>query len=268
MSGIWSFVGALCGASLILLPADPTAARSSRLDRVLASSTLAVCIRPDYHGIAYRHPITQQIVGLDADLAREFAKDLGVGLQFVDSTFATLIADVTNDRCDIAMFGIAITPGRSRFLRFTSPYLSSGIYAITTRSNRRIREWADIDRRGVVVAVLRGTVQELVMSAMLKDATLRVLDSAHARELEVESGRADVFMTNYPYSRRMLDNSEWARLVSPPQPVHPTPYAFAVAPDDDGWHARVEAFVATVKRDGRLLGLARRHKLESIVVVR
>lgn len=264
----WLLVALVGGLLLHGQPAVPGPAPSSRLDRVQASSQLAVCIWPGYHGISYRHPITQEIVGLDADMAREFAKDLGVGLRFVDSTFASLIADVTGDRCDVAMFGIGVIPSRSRFLRFASPHLASGIYAITTRSNRRIRDWADIDRRGVVVAVLRGSVQESAMSATLKEATLLVLDSPEARERDVESGRADVFMTDYPYSRRMLDGSDWARLVSPPTSYHLTPYAYAVAPGDDRWHARLEAFVSAVKRDGRLLDRARRYKLESIVVER
>lgn len=269
MNGARWLLGVLVGGLLLLLqPAVPGAAPMSRLDRVLASSQLAVCIWPEYHGISYRHPVTQEIVGLDADMAREFANDLGVGLRFVDSTFASLIADVTGGRCDIAMFGIGVIPSRSRFLRFTSPHLASGIYAITTRSNRRIRDWADIDRQGVVVAVLKGSVQESVMSGALKEATLLVLDSPQAREREVESGRADVFITDYPYSRRMLDGSDWARLVSPPKSYHLTPYAYAVAPGDNRWLARVEEFVAAVKRDGRLLDRARHYKLESIVIER
>ena len=163
------------------------------------------------------------------------------------------------------MFGIGITPARAEKLRFTRPHLVSDIYAITTRSNRRIRDWSDIDKPGVVVAVLKGTFQESVLREKLKAATLVVVDNPRARDQEVESGRADVFMTDYPYSRRMLDNVDWARLVSPPTAYHLTSYAYATRPGDEPWHARVEQFVAAIKRDGRLLESARRHKLDPIV---
>ena len=93
-----------------------------------------------------------------------------------------------------------------------------------------------------------------------------MLDTPHAREQEVQSGRADVFMTDYPYSRRMLDNHDWARLVSPSASYHVTPYGWAMAPGDDAFHARVERFITAIKTDGRLLESARRHGLESIVV--
>jgi cyclohexadienyl dehydratase len=94
---------------------------------------------------------------------------------------------------------------------------------------------------------------------------LLVLDTPFAREQEVQSGRADVFVTDYPYSQRFLANADWARLISPPTAYHLTPYAYAMVPGDDPWHSRIERFVAAIKRDGRLLEAARRHQLEAIV---
>jgi len=238
-----------------------------RLDRVRASGTLRVCVWPDYFGITYRNPRTQELSGIDVDLARALAKDLGLTVAFVDSSFARLVDDVTADRCDVAMFAVGVTPARAEKLRFTRPYLKSDIYAVTTRTNRRIRRWEDIDRQGVVVAVAKGTYHEPVMRSKLERAKLVVLDTPFAREQEVESGRADVFMTDYPYSQRMLQNAEWARLVAPAAPYHLTPYAYAVAPGDDVWLARVDRFVTDIQRDGRLLEAARRHRLDAIVVL-
>ena len=238
-----------------------------RLDRVLKSGALRVCIWPDYYGITYRNPRTLELSGIDIDLAHEFAKDLGVTVRFVDSSFVALTQDVGGDRCDVAMFAVGITPARAEKVRFTAPYLESDIYAVTTRTNRRIRDWDDIDKPGVVVAVAKGTYHEPVMREKLRHATLAVLDTPFAREREVESGRADVFMTDYPYSRRMLRNADWARLVAPRAAYHPTPYAYAVAPGDERWHARVDRFVADIKRDGRLLTAAKRHQLDPIAIL-
>ena len=240
----------------------------SRLDTVLTNRTLRVCIWPDYYGISYRNPRTRQLSGIDVDLAQHLAKDLGARLEFVDSSFARLVEDLTQNRCDVAMFAIAITPERAARLRFTQPHLASDIYAITTRSNRRVRDWNDIDQPGVVVAVAQGTFHEPVMKTKLRAARLVVTATPQGREQEVESGRADVFMTDYPFSRRMLETTDWARLIAPPGEYHKVSYAYAVAPGDDGWHARMEQFVARIKQDGRLLEAAKRHKLDPIVVPR
>lgn len=244
----------------------PAEAQSSRLDRVQVARELRVCIWPDYYGISYRNPKTQELSGIDIDLAREFARDLGVDVRFVDSAFSTLFDDMRMDRCDIAMFAIGITAARAEKLRFSQPYLVSDIYAITTRSNRRIKDWADIDQPGVVVAVAKDTYHEPVMRAKLKVAKLLVTATPQGREEAVESGRADVFMTDYPFSRRMLQTTDWARLIAPPATYHLTSYAYAMQPGDDRWHTRVENFVAAIKRDGRLQEAARRHKLDPIAV--
>lgn len=250
---------------LALIRPDAVSAIESRLDRVMSDRVVRVCIWPDYYGITYRNPKTQQLSGVDIDMALELGRDLGVAVLFVDSSFARLIDDVTQNRCDIAMFAIGITPARAGKLRFTQPHLSSEIYAIATRANRRINDWSDIDKDGTVVAVAKGTLHEPVMKEKLRFAQLLVLDTPFAREQEVRSGRADVFMTDYPYGQRFLVNADWARIIAPPGPYHVTPYAYAVRPGDDRWHARVEEFVSNIKRDGRLLESAKRHNLLPIV---
>jgi ABC-type amino acid transport substrate-binding protein len=107
---------------------------------------------------------------------------------------------------------------------------------------------------------------EPVMRAMLRHAELVSIRPPATRERELQAGRVDVFMTDYAYSRRVLDNAEWARVMAPDRPVHPVGYAYAVAPGDDAWLARVDRFVADIKRDGRLASAARTFKLEPIVV--
>ncbi|GAB3192133.1 ABC transporter substrate-binding protein [Hydrogenophaga aquatica] len=251
--------------SFFFLLAHGHAAEPDKLSQIQASKVLRVCIWPDYYGISYRNPRNQQLTGIDIDNAHELARELGARAEFVDSSFATLMDDVRADRCDIAMFAIGITPARQERLRFTQPHLASDIYAITTTTNRRIRSWADIDRTGTVVVVAKGTLHEPVMRERLKAAQLRVVDTPAAREQEVQSGRADVFMTDFPFSRRMLDHNDWARLVAPTETYHITPYAWAMRPGDDRFHARVEQVLTDMKRDGRLLAHARRHGLEPIV---
>ena len=203
--------------------------KESRLDRLMVSKVLRVCIWPDYYSITYRNPKTQQLSGIDIDMALELGKDMGLAVRFIDSSFAKLIDDVTQDRCDVAMFAVGITPARQTKLRFTQPHLASDIYGVTTKTNRRIKTWRDIDQPGAVVAVAKGTLHEPVMKDKLKQAQLMVLDTPFAREQEVQSGRADVFMTDYPYSQRFLANADWARLVVPDNAYHITPYAYALA---------------------------------------
>jgi ABC-type amino acid transport substrate-binding protein len=241
-------------------------AGADRLERIRAAGTLRVCIWPDYYGITFRNPKSGELSGIDEVLSRELAKDLGVKVAHVDTTFATFVADLLADRCDVAMFGVGMLPERAAKVRFTQPYLRSDIWAVTTRTHPSVRSWEDIDRPGRVVAVQAGTFMEPVMKSVLKHAELVSVKLPATRERELQAGRADVFMTDYAYSRRVIDNHEWARVMPPERPIHPLGYAYAVAPGDDAWLARVDRFVSDVKRDGRLLAAARSFKLDPIVV--
>jgi ABC-type amino acid transport substrate-binding protein len=236
------------------------------LQRVESTGLLRVCIWPDYYGVSWRNPRTQQLSGIDIVLSAALAKDLGVRLQYVDSSFAQLLPDLLQDRCDIAMHAVAMLPSRAEKLRFSKPYLQSDIYGITTRSHRGIRSWQDIDQPGVRVAVAAGTFMQPVMAAALKQAELVVVKAPQTREQELESGRVDVFMTDYPYSRHLLDNADWTRLVSPQQPFYVLPYAYAVKPGDAPWLQRINQFVNDIRGDGRLKAAARQHGLDNILL--
>lgn len=239
--------------------------KETRLDKIYKADKLRVCIWPNYYGISYLDQRTQKLIGIDTDLAKELASDLKVQVEFIPSSFATLIEDVTTNKCDIAMFAIGNTKSRREKLRFSTPHLSSDIYAITTKTNKKIKSWDDIDKKGVVVAVAKGTYHEPVMRSRLKNAELLVVNSYKAREQEVLSGRADVFMTDYPFGKRMLAKTDWAKLITPPKTYHMTPYAWAMDYGDDAFYKRVEIFIQGVKKDGRLLALAKKNGLEPII---
>ena len=240
-------------------------AQYNSLDEILKEKELRVCVWPEYYGISYLDIRTQQFIGIDSDLAKEFAKDLGVNLTFINSSFATLIDDITNSKCHIAMFAIGNTPQRREKIRFTTAHLSSDVYAITTKNNRRVHNWDDIDKKGNVVAVAKGTYHEPVMKEKLKNAQLLVVEKMHQREEEVQSGRADVFMTDYPFAKRMLAKTDWAKLIEPNGTYHKTDYAWAMQYNDDKFYERVEKFISDIKTDGRLLNIAKNNNLVPII---
>lgn len=252
-------VGGAC-----MLPASAQAGPVA--DRVKRSGTVRVCIWPDYYGVTYRNPHDRSLSGIDIDLSAQLAQDLQARLAYVDSSFATLIQDLSTGNCDVAMFAVGVLPQRLAHLRFTRPYLHSDIYGVTTKGNRVVRRWEDIDKPGVQVGVQAGTFMEPVMAEALKHARLVVVKPPTTRERELESGRIDVFMSDYPYSRRLLGHADWTELVSPPQPFHVLPYAYAVKPSDDAWLLTVDRFVERIRSDGRLDAAARRNGLSTIVV--
>jgi len=237
-----------------------------RLLNIKMNNELRVCIWPDYYSITYRNPRTQVLEGIDIDIAHAFAEFLEVDIVFVDSSFAMLVDNLSNDRCDIAMHGVGVREDREQFMAFTQPHLRSGIFAVGRKNNSHIQSWQDIDQLGNIVVVQKGTYMEPVMRDQLQYAELTVVDDFMAREQEVMSGRADVFMADFPYALRMVSLTQWARLIEPPTPLAPTDYAYAVPLNEDEWLKTVNHFMDEIRSKGLLLELARKNGLEPIVL--
>jgi polar amino acid transport system substrate-binding protein len=237
----------------------------SILNEIKINNKIKVCVWPEYYGISFLDQRTQQFSGIDSDLAQELAKDLKVNLEFVPSSFVTLIDDINNNVCNIAMFAIGNTAQRREKIRFTTAHLSSDVYAITTKNNKRIQNWDDLDKKGNIIAVAKGTYHEAIMKEKLKNAELLILDKMHQREEEVQAGRADAFMTDYPFAKRMLAKTDWAKLIEPKSTYFKTDYSWAMKYKDDEFYNRVEKFIKDIKEDGRLLSIAKKNALEPIV---
>ena len=103
------------------------------------------------------------------------------------------------------------------------------------------------------------------MKEKLKNADLLILDKMHQREEEVQAGRADAFMTDYPFAKRMLAKTDWAKLIEPKSTYFKTDYSWAIKYGDDEFYNRVEKFIKDIKEDGRLLSFAKKNALEPIV---
>ena len=77
-----------------------------------------------------------QILGLEADHAREMAKALGRPLQFVEIPWDDLIGALLGDRIDIIMSGMTVTPERNIRIAFSDSFMQQGMMALIRRADR------------------------------------------------------------------------------------------------------------------------------------
>ena len=85
--------------------------------------------------------------------------------------------------------------------------------------------------------------------------------------MEVRSGRADVFISDYPYGQKMLQVYDWARLLTPKQATEQIEYAYAIKKGQPQWLARINSFVQAIKADGRLEQAAQHNNLRPIALI-
>lgn len=263
---------ATTAAAAMLGWAAPAAAQSailqllqeSRLTKVTKSGTLRVCQYPQYYSISFRNPKTGELEGIDADLAKELAKDLGVKLEVVESSFVTFIADLQTNKCDIGMFAIGATLARAKAVEFSKPYLLTNVFGVAKKGGK-IKTWDDVDKDGNVVAVSTGSYIEGFMNGYLKKAKVLSVAPPATREQELALGHADLVATDFPTAIKVTKEFDWATVVEPSTTLALTPYSYVVAPGDQIWLNFINLFVDTIKMDGRLKLYAHKHGLDPIV---
>lgn len=140
--------------------------------------------------LANRNAETGEVGGVSVDLARAFAKHLGVQVELVvfDAAGKSVEA-VTTERADIGFF--AIDPLRGQGIRFTDPYvLIEGAYLVLEDSP--LRNNGDVDRAGIRVTVGKGSAYDLHLTRELQNAFIeRAPTSPAVVDTFVES-KADV----------------------------------------------------------------------------
>jgi ABC-type amino acid transport substrate-binding protein len=254
---------ALLAAGVLATPAVSQQLQS-RLFEVTKSKTLRVCQFPLYYSISFRDPKSGEIVGIDADLSKELAKELDAKLEIVESGFGTFIADLQANKCEIGMFGVGASLKRAQAVEFSKPYLVTNIYGVT-RKDSSIKSWADVDKPGVKAAVSLGSFIEPFMKSYLKNAEVVSVAPPNTREAELVARRVDIIMTDYPTAVKVTDEFDWAVTILPNEKLAITPYAYVVPQGDQIWLNFINLFVDTIKLDGRLMLYAKKHKLDPIV---
>ncbi len=262
MTGNW-FKAALAIAASIGVAALATADRAeaqqtqSRLFEVTKSKKLRVCQFPLYYSISFRNPKTGEIEGIDADLAKELAKELDAKLEIVEASFGSFIADLQSNKCEIGMFGVGATLKRAQAVEFSKPYLLTNLYAVT-RKDSAIKKWEDVDKS-------LGSYMEPFMKGYLKNAELVSVAPPNTREAELVAQRVDVIITDFPTAIKVTDEFDWATYILPDEKLAITPYAYVVPQGDQIWLNYINLFVDTIKLDGRLMKYAKKHKPDPIV---
>jgi len=170
-------------------------AQESALDTVAKAGVLRACTPGDYKPFSFLKP-DGSYEGLDVDLAQSLATALGTKLEWVKTSWPTLMADFTGAKCDIALGGISVSLERQKRAYFSTAYMINGKTPLVRCEDvGRYQSVAEIDKPEVRVIANPGGSNERFARANFKQAQLTI----HPENLtifdELLQRRADVFVT-------------------------------------------------------------------------
>jgi cyclohexadienyl dehydratase len=188
----------LCAAAFILALSSPAPAQTeSKLDQIIARGTLRVGTTGDYKPFTYLDKTTNQFSGMDIDLAENLGKALGVKVEFVQTSWPTLMKDFEDGKFDIGMGGISVTLERAKKAYFSSPIMREGKTPIARCENKdKFQTIEQIDKPGVKAIVNPGGTNERFARGNLKSAQITVFPDNTKIFEEIVKGNADLMMTD------------------------------------------------------------------------
>src|SRR5690625_4407321 len=98
----------------------------SRLNEIIEEGVIRVGTTGDYKPFTYLDPDTGEFEGSDIDAAKLLAEELDVEVEFVETSWPTLMDDLLAGKFDIGMGGITRTLERQKTAHMSKPYLDFG----------------------------------------------------------------------------------------------------------------------------------------------
>ncbi|MEM4899232.1 MAG: ABC transporter substrate-binding protein [Thermofilum sp.] len=151
-------LGALLGYSLLSLTGGYVATPAqSYVEKIKSRGKLILGTSADWPPFEYVDA-KGQYAGIDIEIAKRIAAELGVQLEVKDMKFAALIEALKKGDIDIILADMTPTAEREKEVDFSLPYYYSKGYAVVTLKTSAISSGADL--LGKRIGVQLGTIQE------------------------------------------------------------------------------------------------------------
>ena len=177
-------------------------AASSRLDDIIKRGTLRVGMTGDYLPFTYFDKATSKFEGFDVDMAEALGQALGVKVEFVPTSWPTMMKDFETNTFDMVAGGVSITLDRQKKGLFSTPIMREGKTPIARCTDTaKYDTLADIDKPGTRVIVNPGGTNERFARANVKNAEIKVHPDNVTIFDEIAKGNADLMMTDASETR-------------------------------------------------------------------
>ena len=172
-------------------------AQTTRLDQIQARGTLRVGMTGDYRPFTFLDKKTSKFEGFDVDMANALGKAMGVKVEFVKTSWPTLMKDFVADKFDIATGGVSITLDRQKKGYFSDPLMREGKTPIARCGDvSKYSTIAEIDKPDVRLIVNPGGTNDRFAHAHFPHAKIEVYKDNVTIFDQIAEDKADVMVTD------------------------------------------------------------------------
>lgn len=176
-----------------------TAKEMSKLEKIKASGKLVVGTSADYPPYEF-HLLSDEegeLVGIDIDIAKVIASELGVQLEIKDLIFSRIFKALESGHIDMAIAGLSPTEERQKVASFSDVYYQA-IQCVIIRKDNSERIKTIEDLRGKKVGVQKDSIQEDMAKGQIQGAEFDVRETIEELIIILNKGLVDGIILEKP----------------------------------------------------------------------
>jgi polar amino acid transport system substrate-binding protein len=237
-------------AALLAVPAlalTPLTAHADALDNVTKAGVLKVAVPEDYPPFgAVGGDMKPQ--GYDIDMAALLAKSLGVKLELVPVNSANRVPYLTTNKVDLVISSLGKTPDREKVMDFSAPYAPyfQGVFGPAD-----VKVAGPADLTGKTVGATRGALEEIALTQMAPNATIKRFEDNNATIQAFLSGQVQLIAAGNIVAAAILAKNP-PRRPEPKFVIKNSPCFVGMNKNEPRLLAKVDATIAQAKKDGSL----------------
>ena len=188
--------------------------------------------------------------GLDVDLARALADELGLEAEFVYFGYDGLYDALATEQTDVLISALVIVTGRTRDFAYSEPYFNAGEILVMP-SGSSIVEMSDLsDKRLAVELGAQGHVEATQWAKRLPGLTVVPFTGADEALSAVAEAGADAALVDGVSGRLYLKERPDSELTHAAEPVTVEPYAMVVRIEDEVLLDKLDEALTSLKASG------------------
>ena len=241
---------AACGGSSSDTKKSDSSKSSSKSDieYVQDKGTLVVGIT-DFEPMDYKND-KDEWIGFDADMAKAFAKSLGVDAEFVEIDWDNKVMELDGKTIDCVWNGLSINEERQEKMNLSEPYMKNAMVFVV-KGDSTVAKMDDL--KGKKISVQNGSSAQTILenSAIKDDITISPIATNVEALQQLELGVVDAVFLDEVVADYEIKNSgkDYKKLA---EGLEEEQYAIAFRKNDQALRDAVQKTLSEMKADGKL----------------
>lgn len=229
---------------------DEKVAQNTVLKKIEKSKKLVVGTSADYPPLEFTTSSNgkTEYVGVDIELAKDIAKDLGVKLVIKNMSFDSLLVALETGKVDMVISAMTPTPERKKSVAFSRIYYrpSGEYFLINKRDKNKYKNIANF--AGQVVGAQTGSIQYNLIQTQMKKSQVKGLGKINNLVLALQSGKVAGIVVEEMIAKAYAQNNSSLLAVKSNLKESQAGNAVAIAKGQDELVAKVNQTIGRIKQ--------------------